>query len=95
MIRPVMGGVAKQITLTTEEEIQDRNLVISPNPTSTIIHWNDISLKNAEILDMSGRSILVQNVDNQEISISNLNTGTYILRLSNDKNIFVRKIIKL
>ena len=94
MIRPVMGGVAKQITLTTEEEIQDRNLVISPNPTSDIIRWNDISLKNAEILDMSGRSILVQNVDNQEISISNLNTGTYILRLSNDKNTFVRKIIK-
>jgi hypothetical protein len=95
MIRPVMGGVAKDITLSTEEEIQDRNLVISPNPTYDIIRWNDTSLKNAEIIEMSGRSVLLQKADNQEINISNLNSGTYILRLSNEKNTFVRKIIKL
>ncbi|MDZ7898675.1 MAG: T9SS type A sorting domain-containing protein [Arcicella sp.] len=94
MIRPVMGGVAKEITLATEEEIQDRNLVIYPNPTSDIIRWNDASLKNAEIIEMSGRSVLLQKTDNQEINISNLNSGTYILRLSNDKNTFVRKIVK-
>jgi hypothetical protein len=95
MIRPVMGGVAKEITLATEEEIQDRNLVISPNPTSDVIRWNDTSLKSAEIMDMSGRSVLSQKSDNQEINISNLNSGIYILRLSNDKNTFVRKIVKL
>ena len=95
MIRPVMGGIAKDITLATEEEIQDRNLVISPNPTSDIIRWNDSSLKNAEIWDMLGKSILSERTDSQEINISNLNTGTYILRLSNDKNTFVRKIVKL
>ena len=95
MIRPVMGGVAKEITLATEEEIQDHNLVISPNPTSDIIRWNDSGLKNAEIIDMSGRSMLSQKSDNQEINISTLNSGTYILRLSNDKNTFVRKIVKL
>lgn len=95
LIRPVMGGIAKDITLATEEEIQDRNLVISPNPTTDIIRWNDTSLKNAEILDMLERSVLLERTDNQEINISNLNTGTYILRLSNDKNTFVRKIVKL
>ena len=95
MIRPVMGGIPKNITLATEEEIQDRNLVISPNPTSDIIRWNDSSLKNAEIWDILGKSVLSERTDNQEINISNLKTGTYILRLSNDKNTFVRKIMKL
>ena len=96
MIRPVMGGVAKEAKpLATEEEIQDRNLVISPNPTMDIIRWNDASLKNAEILDMLGRSVLLEKSENQEINISNLNSGTYILRLTNDKNTFVRKIVKL
>jgi hypothetical protein len=95
MIRPVMGGIVKEITLSTEEEIQDRNLVISPNPTSDIIRWNDTSLKNAEIIEMSGRSVLLQKSDNQEINIRSLNSGTYILRLSNEKNTFVRKIVKL
>ena len=95
MIRPVMGGIAKEITLATEEEIQDRSLVISPNPTSDIIRWNDASLKNAEILDMLGKSVVSERTNDQEINISNLHTGTYILRLSNDKNTFVRKIVKM
>jgi hypothetical protein len=94
MMRPVMGGIAKDIALATEDEIQDRNLVLSPNPTQDVIRWNDASLKNVEIIDLSGRSILQERTDNQEISVRNLNTGLYILRLSNEKNTFVRKIIK-
>jgi hypothetical protein len=94
MMRPVMGGIAKDIALATEDEIQDRNLVLSPNPTRDVIRWNDASLKNVEIIDLSGRSILQERTDNQEISVRNLNTGLYILRLTNEKNTFVRKIIK-
>ena len=106
LIRPVMAGNPKfgktavingkeELILSTESEIQDQNLLISPNPTSDIIRWNDRTLKNVEIVDMSGRSVLSENTDNQAINIGNLNAGTYILRLSNDKNTFVRKIVKL
>jgi hypothetical protein len=95
MIRPVMAGkTAKVITLATEEELQDKNLVISPNPSTGIFRWNDASLKNAEVFDMTGRIIFQEKTNNQEVNLQNLNTGVYFLRLSNEKNTFVRKIVK-
>ena len=95
MIRPVMLGRAIPTKpLANEEEIQDNNLVISPNPSTGIFKWNDVSLKRAEVYDMNGRNIFQERTDNQEINLQNLCTGIYILRLSNEKNTFVRKIIK-
>lgn len=95
MIRPVMAGKEiKAKPLATEKEIEDKSLVIFPNPSSSIFRWNDSRLKNVEILDITGRTILQAVSDNQEVNLQNLNTGTYLLRLSNDKNTFVRKIVK-
>ena len=49
MIRPVMlGRTIPAKPLSNEEEIQDRNLVISPNPSTGIFKWNDNSLKNVD-----------------------------------------------
>jgi Secretion system C-terminal sorting domain len=95
MIRPVMAGkTARVITLANEEEIQDKNLVISPNPSTGIFRWNDVTLKNAEVFDMTGRAIFQEKTNNQEVNLQNLNSGVYFLRLSNEKNTFVRKIVK-
>jgi len=93
MIRPVMAG--KSVTvLATEDEMEDKSLVIFPNPSSNIFRWNDSRLKNVEIIDLTGKTILQTVSENQEVNLQYLNTGTYILRLSNDKNTFVRKIVK-
>jgi hypothetical protein len=95
MIRPVMAGKFVQgKPLASEEELQDKNLVISPNPSTGIFRWNDVSLKNAEVFDMTGRIIFQEKTNNQEVNLQNLNTGVYFLRLSNEKNTFVRKIVK-
>ena len=95
MIRPVMlGRTVATKPLANEEEIQDRNLIISPNPSTGIFRWNDESLKNVEVYDMVGRNIMQERTDNQEINLQNLRTGIYFLRLSNEKNTFVRKIVK-
>ncbi len=95
MIRPVMlGRTIPAKPLANEEEIQDKNLVISPNPSTGIFKWNDNSLKNAEVYDMTGKSIFQERTDNQEVNLQNLHTGIYFLRLSNEKNTFVRKIVK-
>jgi hypothetical protein len=95
MIRPVMLGKAAPLKpLSTEEEIQDKNLVISPNPSTGIFKWNDISLKNVDVYDVSGRIFFEEHIDNQEVNLQSLPTGIYFLRLSNEKNTFVRKIIK-
>jgi hypothetical protein len=95
MIRPVMAGKEiKQKPLATEEEIAERNLVVSPNPSSGIFRWNNATLKDVEVFDILGKSLLQVRTDNQEVNLQHLNTGMYFLRLSNEKDTFVRKIIK-
>jgi Secretion system C-terminal sorting domain len=95
MIRPVMlGKTIAAKPLANEEEIQDKKLVISPNPSTGIFKWNDESLKNVEVYDMMGRNIFQEHTDNQEVNLQNLHSGIYFLRLSNEKNTFVRKIVK-
>jgi Secretion system C-terminal sorting domain len=99
MMRPVMGGKViektkwEKLVLANESEIIDNTLVISPNPSDGMIRWNESSLKDAEILDLSGKIIFQKHTDNQEIDASHLNSGLYLLKLSNRKNTFVRKII--
>jgi hypothetical protein len=99
MMRPVMGGKViektkwEKLILANESEIIDNTLVISPNPSDGIIRWNESSLKDVEILDLSGKIIFQKHTDNQEIDASHLNSGLYLLKLSNQKNTFVRKII--
>ena len=95
MIRPVMlGKEIKAKPLANEEEIQDKNLIISPNPSTGIFRWNDVSLKNVEVYDIIGQNVLQEHTDSQEINLQNLQSGIYFLRLSNEKNTFVRKIVK-
>lgn len=95
MIRPVMlGKEIKAKPLANEEEIQDKNLIISPNPSTGIFRWNDVSLKNVEVYDITGQNVFQEHTNNQEINLQNLQSGIYFLRLSNEKNTFVRKIVK-
>ena len=95
MIRPVMlGKEIKAKPLANEEEIQDKNLIISPNPSTGIFRWNDVNLKNVEVYDIIGQNVLQEHTDSQEINLQNLQSGIYFLRLSNEKNTFVRKIVK-
>lgn len=96
MIRPVMGGKVEVIKvvnkpLATENEI-DSQLVISPNPTSGLIQWNNPTLTDVEIVDFTGKILWKATTRNQEVNVQNLNTGVYILRLSNEQHTFVRKI---
>ena len=95
MIRPVMLGKEIQVKpLANEEEIQDKNLIISPNPSTGIFRWNDVSLKDVGVYDMTGRNVFQGRTDNQEVNLQYLHTGIYFLRLSSEKNTFVRKIVK-
>lgn len=96
MIRPVMGGKVEVIKvvnkpLATENEI-DSQLVISPNPTSGLIQWNNPTLTDVEVVDFTGKILWKATTRNQEVNVQNLNTGVYILRLSNEQHTFVRKI---
>ena len=65
-----------------------------PNPTGGILHVNGMNVKQAKVIDASGKIIPVKNSGN-EINVEKLIKGTYILQLQDKEgNIHTDKIIK-
>ncbi|MDP9954554.1 glucose/arabinose dehydrogenase [Epilithonimonas hungarica] len=80
-------------------DINKNQIQISPIPAKDVIYINNINDKNitAEILDLSGRSVLNTNVveNDKSIDVSTLRSGNYILVLKKDDiKIISQKIIK-
>lgn len=76
------------------------NFSIAPNPASdyfTISTKNNITVENVQIMDMNGRVVKnIQNsFDNQSnISISDLNTGVYFVKVKSQNGVGTSKIVK-
>jgi Leucine-rich repeat (LRR) protein len=67
---------------TNTQDIQE-NINIHPNPVRDILILNkNTSWIKAEIFDISGRLIKVSGVDGYSVDVSGLDSGTYILHLS-------------
>ncbi len=68
---------------------------ISPNPSSDIITLSNISSDEFTIVNTLGATVKSGKVENNQISISELEKGNYFLRLSNNEGTFQAKFIKL
>uniref|UniRef100_UPI0040497753 T9SS type A sorting domain-containing protein n=1 Tax=Flavobacterium sp. TaxID=239 RepID=UPI0040497753 len=55
-----------------------------------------MSFKNYSVLDINGRVLVSQSkaIQNNQINLSGLTTGIYILQLETDKGLVTKKIIK-
>ncbi len=90
MLRPYFGYNAL-VGLNEKEQEIDFNFY--PNPTSSKIFFQGIDTAKKQIMDMNGR-LLVATYDN-EIDLSQLSQGIYILRVENkDGIVAIRKIVK-
>ncbi|UPQ74207.1 T9SS type A sorting domain-containing protein [Chryseobacterium nepalense] len=80
-------SVCDAILSTAEQNQKDINFELSPNPSSDLLHisYNENLYKNmeAEIYSYDGKLIKKQmiNSQNKKISISDLHTGNYILKV--------------
>ena len=84
------------VTYTTtgaiNNEIADSDFSIYPNPTTDYIQIN-AEIKNVEIYDLTGRIVKISN--QSRIDVSDLTSGTYILRAKSENNIKTSKFVKL
>ena len=74
--------------------LPENEFTLSPNPATTILHITTTE-KNyqAEIYDLTGRTYpTIPSKD--QIDVSNLPLGIYLLRLKNEKSSVVKKFIK-
>ena len=91
---PLQGSVCDTLVniSTIPEELQ---LGIYPNPTNGLINFNRLLPSDAivKVYDTSGREMLIEKSPNQ-INISNLENGYYILKIfENQELIFHKNIV--
>ncbi|AFK04343.1 hypothetical protein Emtol_3214 [Emticicia oligotrophica DSM 17448] len=99
MVRPVMGfkSTNGQINAPLGNETTFENAFsIYPNPTSDVVKWDFPNIKSVSIFDISGRELFYkETTDNQELNLKSLPPNTYLLKFSDGKKNFIRKIVVL
>jgi hypothetical protein len=92
-----------KIGVNNKQDVKISNSIIAklyPNPNNGIftisVLENEVKNLNIELFDVFGKSVYKTNSNsiNTEINISNLPTGTYLVKLTSDKLNEVLKLIK-
>ncbi|MFK7775916.1 MAG: T9SS type A sorting domain-containing protein [Saprospiraceae bacterium] len=84
----------------SNENLEEANIQISPNPTSDILNvkMENPSKANFSIFDIYGKKVLERMEVNQneiQISTSNFSSGVYFLKIEMDGKELVKKFIKI
>ncbi len=89
-----------EVTLSNPEILTQRNsLIVFPNPTTNIININFINTidkANITIYDTTGKLILSKEIDDNsnQINISKLNNGIYLIKIEAHTKTVIKKLIK-
>lgn len=66
-----------------------------PNPVKDMLNINtQEALQKIEVADLLGRTVLIKEHVNKSVNFSSLNRGVYVLKLTSEKGISTKKIIK-
>ncbi|GGD73203.1 hypothetical protein GCM10011514_41620 [Emticicia aquatilis] len=98
MVRPMMGFKANSAgqngSPLANEEPNDKQFLVYPNPTTGLVSWNFPNIKSVSIFDASGKEVFYkETLDSQELNLTNLPESIYFLNFSDGKKNFIRKIV--
>lgn len=65
-----------------------------PNPTTTTLHIGDINTGTARVFDITGKQVLFATITNNEINVSDLPSGTYIINVFDGEITSYGKFVK-
>jgi hypothetical protein len=94
----IVNTSLKQATvgLTTGiDENYKKDILIYPNPATNTLHIKGTNgILKISICDLSGRVILDCQIDNDQIEVSKLKVGFYILKIATGTGVEIRKFEK-
>ncbi|WP_309641060.1 T9SS-dependent choice-of-anchor J family protein [Flavobacterium sp.] len=73
------------------------NFSVFPNPTSNVLNItnnSDSAINNIQVTDINGRIVKEVKINTNQINISELNAGVYLLKISTDNGTGTTKIVK-
>jgi chitodextrinase len=85
------------ITAGAKESTMIINNTISlyPNPTSSILNISSVSEKATfKVYNLMGQTMINGKINNGTIDVSNINSGNYILEISDNESVFTKRFIK-
>lgn len=91
------GGTKRGNKPFGKYSLTQNDVLIVPNPTTNFIEiQTPETIQQIEIFDLTGKKLLSQITDNQqvELDISHFNTGTYFLKVRTEAGASVQKLIK-
>jgi hypothetical protein len=94
VVSPISNVTIKWIPATTAVNmVESDKYSVYPNPTRSTIYVSGFDIKGIDILTLNGKFIFTTN--NQNIDLSTLPKGMYVVRLTTDAGIFFKKIEKI
>jgi len=89
---PMSGTVFLTINDITQNKI---NSILYPNPTSGILFSNkNIKIDRIQVYDFNGQLIYKIEKPENEFDLSNIQNGSYIVRIETEEESYVEKIVK-
>lgn len=89
-------AITGKISTLSVQQNEITGLNIYPNPvTNGILHItsNNNSEKSIDIFDVLGKHVLSTNTSNNAVNLSNLKSGIYILKITEEGKTYTKKII--
>lgn len=74
---------------TAIEDVKDDAILVYPNPTQDILYIKGIESQTLRVYDLQGR--VLQEEQGNQITVSNLSTGTYLLQIGTQVVRFIKQ----
>jgi len=88
-----INGNIVSSTLAVDDEVLTDVITIFPNPVSNIVNINSIiPIENVEFYDVLGKKVLTTK-ETAQIQIDHLTTGVYMLKVTTEQGLLVKKLI--
>ena len=86
-----IASFAEDVSIETANELDQ--LGFYPNPTNGTITFNTTDIRKVEVMDAVGRMVALYN-DSYIIDLSKLSKGYYTLRVTTDRGVAIRKVVR-
>jgi hypothetical protein len=83
--------------LSIQPTLESNKFIVYPNPTSVDLYFNGISFNNAEMVvySIDGKEVMRQKIQDQpKIDVSLLQSGSYVIQILSDDEVYTAKFIK-
>ena len=88
-------GATNNFTLSVDQ-FETNNFSIYPNPTSTgfvTITSNNSEVMSVAVYDILGKQVINQTINNNRLNVSGLNSGIYIIKISQNNASVTKKLV--